>query len=944
MSAGGRQDWPYPGSRWWKFDFHTHTPASEDYGKGDNQAALRQITAEDWLLGFMRAGIDCVAVTDHNSGEWVDRLKLALRELEEQQNDDFRPLHVFPGVEVTANGNTHILALFDRDKESSDIDKLLGDVRYRGVPGESNAAAEEAPIAVVEAISGAGAVPILAHVDRPSGAWRLPGNTLGPLLDTDGLFAIEVVDHESGRPEVFRQRGLSWAEVLGSDSHHPAGEDGDRFPGSHYTWIKMAEPSLTGLRLALLDGEGFSVRRSDSTEPFSPLSLPVHYIQSIEIEDARFMGRGQPAELHFSPWLNALVGGRGTGKSTVIHALRLSARLEIELEKLDEGSRPRSTFDRFNRVPSSRTDEGGLTSTARTAMTVVRDGNRHRIHWRRDGAGTVVEDLGEGGSWIPSPVQSVTPRRFPLRVFSQGEIAELAGDNQQALLGVIDKAAGVSALRDGLEAAMDAFFASRARIRELEARLKSGDDLRVELADVERKLKRFEEAGHTGILTEFRHRNRQLRETERQFEAVSAVAKSLEDVAATLQPEDLPDGLFDVHSEIDRQATGVISALGQAVRNAAHELEGGAERLRNLARAKREELSASDWQAAVDDAAGHYDRLVEALQVEGVEDPSEYGRLVQERQRLEGEQRLLASQREECARLVELSRRQRRDVLEARRAMSDARNEFLTTVLSRSQFVRIEVLPYGVDPLVMERSLRDELGDQQHFQNDILDMEGDEPARGCIAELLVDLPSSRTARRAELERRLDALHRRVDAACRGGGEFGGHFNNYLERRFERSPDFLDRLLVWFPEDGLSVQYSRRGDGRDFQSIAQASAGQRSAAMLAFLLAYGDEPLVLDQPEDDLDNHLIYDLVVRQIRENKVRRQIIVVTHNPNIVVNGDAEMLHALGFRRGQCVVEQAGSLQDQEIREEICRVMEGGREAFERRYRRLGRGPGDVR
>ena len=104
-----------------------------------------------------------------------------------------------------------------------------------------------------------------------------------------------------------------------------------------------------------------------------------------------------------------------------------------------------------------------------------------------------------------------------------------------------------------------------------------------------------------------------------------------------------------------------------------------------------------------------------------------------------------------------------------------------------------------------------------------------------------------------------------------------------------------------------------------------------------LLAYGDEPLVLDQPEDDLDNHLIYDLVVRQIRENKLRRQIIVVTHNPNIVVNGDAEMLHVMEFTAGQCTVSRSGSLQDQEIRDEICSVMEGGREAFESRYRRLG-------
>jgi len=178
---------------------------------------------------------------------------------------------------------------------------------------------------------------------------------------------------------------------------------------------------------------------------------------------------------------------------------------------------------------------------------------------------------------------------------------------------------------------------------------------------------------------------------------------------------------------------------------------------------------------------------------------------------------------------------------------------------------------------------------------------------------------------------------RLAAACCGRTEFGGWFNKFLKAEADKRPEFLDHILCWFPEDGLQVEYSRKGDGRDFQSIGQASAGQRAAAMLAFLLAYGNEPLVLDQPEDDLDNHLIYGLVVQQIRSNKLRRQLIVVTHNPNIVVNGDAELIHVLDFNH-QCYVKQTGSLQDQAMRREVCQVMEGGEEAFERRYQRLGR------
>ncbi len=162
---------------------------------------------------------------------------------------------------------------------------------------------------------------------------------------------------------------------------------------------------------------------------------------------------------------------------------------------------------------------------------------------------------------------------------------------------------------------------------------------------------------------------------------------------------------------------------------------------------------------------------------------------------------------------------------------------------------------------------------------------------------------------------------------------GGRFRNYLQRQHEK-PEFADRILAWYPEDDLRIEYQRVGQ---WTSIDRGSQGQRSAALLAFLLAFGEEPIVLDQPEDDLDNHLIYDLIVRQIRENKLRRQLLIVTHNPNVVVNGDAELVHVMDFRRSQCYVQQSGALQEARVRSEVCRVMEGGNEAFSRRWKRLG-------
>lgn len=101
-------------------------------------------------------------------------------------------------------------------------------------------------------------------------------------------------------------------------------------------------------------------------------------------------------------------------------------------------------------------------------------------------------------------------------------------------------------------------------------------------------------------------------------------------------------------------------------------------------------------------------------------------------------------------------------------------------------------------------------------------------------------------------------------------------------------------------------------------------------------------MILDQPEDDLDNELIYNLIVTQLRAIKTRRQVIVITHNPSIVVNGDAEHVLALKVIAGR-VVPESGGLQEVEVRERICRIMEGGAQAFQERYRRLAPGGDGV-
>mgnify|MGYP000055107871 CR=1 FL=1 len=146
-------------------------------------------------------------------------------------------------------------------------------------------------------------------------------------------------------------------------------------------------------------------------------------------------------------------------------------------------------------------------------------------------------------------------------------------------------------------------------------------------------------------------------------------------------------------------------------------------------------------------------------------------------------------------------------------------------------------------------------------------------------------------------------------------------------------DTLSSIVKVLPEDKLQIKIIDENGEID---INEGSPGQKSAAILAFILNSGENPLIIDQPEDDLDNSLIYSLVVKSIRKMKSKRQIIIVTHNPNIPVLGDAEGIIVLE-RNNQGKVtfrknKKAGCIEEKLIREGICEIMEGGEDAFRKR------------
>lgn len=915
-------EWKWKGSRWWKFDFHAHTPASEDYGKGPKQAYLKQRTPKEWLLDYMRAGIDCVAITDHNTGSWIDQLKALLPILQKEKPEEYRDLYIFPGMEISVQGGIHVLAIFDLNKTSSDIDALRGSVEYRETPGKSDGVTIKSFVDVVNSIVSAGGIAIPAHVDDCQGLFKQPGTTLEQALDCEHVFAMELVVPAFQKPQLYIDKKLAWTEVIGSDSHHPAGNNIQQYPGSRYTWVKMEEPDIEGLRLALLDGP-LSVRRNDQVteDPNQHADLA---IEEIHVSNARYLGHAHPFVLQLNPRLNAIIGGRGTGKSTLVEFSRIALRRQEEIDKLP--NELKDEFEKYRNEYTSREDIGLLTENTEINVIYRKDGSRFRIQWSSNGR---LEPIQENFNNEWRKAEGDIQPRFPVRIYSQKQIFHLA-KTPLALLKVVDEAPEVNyrSWNERWHEEETRFLSLRAKSREIEAGLLEEPRLHGELDDVKRKLALFEDAGHADVLKNYQKRSRQQRVVELWSEGLANTGDRLRKVAGDIIPDELDESTLDIQLPEDIELKNIATTTRNrldAIRKKLEELASETDRTITEWQGKCDQ---SKWKLTVNKALNDYENLRKQLEAEGAGDPSAYGELVQRRQTIEQRLQNLRERKKQIEDLRKESLSSLSRLLEIRRSLTESRRRFLESVLNDNQYVRIDVVPYGAKETVEEKFRRIILKEDGAFKNDILAEDGSGLLSGLFAE---NSPSDQREKYLEfIKKRIhDIYSDQSESVEVNDARFRRHIQNL-------SPEALDRLDLWFPEDSLDVQYSPTPDGQRFRSIHEGSPGQKTAALLAFLLSYGDEPLIIDQPEDDLDNHLIYDLIVTQLREIKQHRQIVVVTHNANIVVNGDAELVYALEARGGETQKECEGSLQKKKVRETICAIMEGGREAFERRYRRI--------
>ncbi|MBI1983894.1 MAG: phosphoesterase, partial [Acidobacteria bacterium] len=186
-------------------------------------------------------------------------------------------------------------------------------------------------------------------------------------------------------------------------------------------------------------------------------------------------------------------------------------------------------------------------------------------------------------------------------------------------------------------------------------------------------------------------------------------------------------------------------------------------------------------------------------------------------------------------------------------------------------------------------------------------------------------------------------------ACRAGSDVLTKTYSITAAQAERIAKAPSEILMRIeeldlpPTTAIRLNTAPAGEPPAWQALEDLSTGQKATAVLLLLLLESDAPLIVDQPEDDLDNRFITEGIVPRMRDEKQRRQFIFSTHNANIPVLGDAELIVGLSASgeaehgHARIAPEHMGSIDARPVRELVEEILEGGKEAFEMRRRKYG-------
>lgn len=862
------------GSEWVRVDLHLHTNADKEF-KYDGEP---NSFSNDYIEALQGASIRLGVVTNHNKfdlGEFT-----ALRKKARKSS-----IGLLPGVELSVNDGSngiHLLVVFSEqwiEKGNDYINPFLT-VAFEGkTPNEYENENGRSSLGLLDTIKKLEGYDrdffvVFAHVEQNSGLWQeMDGGRIGELGKSEAfrrrtMGFQKVRTHDgAGRDVACRTKVKEWL-----DGWYPAEVEGcdpksiSEIGKGKASYMKLGELSFDALKFALSDKNN----RVTTQVPERSAS----FIKSVSFEGGALDGK----TLHLSPELNTLIGIRGSGKSSILEAIRYALDIELPhgIEAPDVA---------YKEALIGHT----LGSGGKVSLTVIDPYGEEFVVSRiyKEEPNVYLDGKLQPGISIR---ETIVQRPI---YFGQKDLAS-RGVGFEANL--VEKLAGekLVEVRSKIKLQKEKVSDAVDRLMRLQTTAEQKKETEEQLADAKFRLKKYEEHGVAEKLkrkSEFKKDAQAIQDAEEQIqefeEALGEVLDDYDEELNAFQNYQSKENA-DFFKDYLESYKGVLGQFEKIKTDLA-----GITAIREELKRKKAVFEGT-YQGLRDDFAEVERQLTEALKDKGAVNitPSDF---------MEQQDR----QEKASKKLIELRKLEGQQT-SLRDSLLEELDLLNTLWLEEFNMIKAEL-------------------DRVNKSGTALQIEaGFKEDREALVAFMKDQFAGSSIREATLRNATNgyadfaAIYRDFENVKSNGGSSPETFEKYFFRG-------LSDFLTWQVPNLFTISYHGK-------ELKNHSLGQRASALILFVLSQRENHVMLiDQPEDDLDNQTIYDDVIKLICTMKPDTQFIFATHNPNFPVLGDAEQIHACTYQ-GDDIHTICGSIDAKSIQQSIIDIMEGGEEAFDRR------------
>ncbi|MBN9385883.1 MAG: AAA family ATPase [Chitinophagaceae bacterium] len=931
------------GTHFFKCDFQVHSPRDINW-EGDRPLTpeQRQLYAEEFIKKSREVGLTAIAITDHHDFGFFSIIKTAANN-ELDDNGEVYPANqqiiVFPGLEITLSTPAcQAILILDADYPINDLNQILHLLAITPNDPNEPTTIQTTPISntivngfeelhdklnTIESLRGKFIIlPNLSEGGRHTLLRAGNAEHYRKMPSVGGYLDGDISQHGTGNQNIVngKAREYGYKSVGLFQTSDNRQRDFTKL-GTHTTWVKWAIPTAEALRQACLAKES----RICQNLP----ELPQIFISKIDVTNCKFLGS---FVVEFNQQYNALIGGRGTGKSTILEYLRWGLCDKVT-SSIDEEER--TDIERRSQILIERTlipfdGEVRVTFSLNGIIHVVKRNSVTKEIHLRIGDGTFqsvkeedVRRILPVQAYSQKQLSSVGVRTDELKRFIQLPISNQL-DDLKFQVGETSKKTRIA-------------YNNYARKRELQNEI---DQVNLEITSLEeqaeslrKSLRGISESDQQVIAKKQKYDNEQalVNKTIAEFSIVNTKIGELE-TSLNNYPEPFPSNLALENAEL-------FQSLGTARENKIGEIKRMISQLKDvLNEGNMQEINGrlEEWRTLKSAFDIQYDAAIATA--------TSNQATIQEIQRIEIRlQELKSSVLARAATITEIGNPEEEFVRlqDEWYQIHQRKIDLLNDQVYKFSELSKGLIKAEVTKSIDIRKIKDHLSSALYGTriNDtkiqgLCDhiLTSDNPLQ-TWKEILVELKTL-AEYKSFSESNVDIPVTPILTSC----DFNdGNRNRIIELLTADNWLNISTTEIDFNPE---FKYSTNIEMGDTIPFSEASAGQQATALLTVLLNQPGAPLIIDQPEDDIDNRAIDD-IIKNIWQAKKKRQLIFSSHNANMVVNGDAELVVCFDYRESgnqtRGIIKAEGAIDFKGVRDEITSVMEGGEKAFILRKQKYG-------